>query len=219
MARHAWLTPDDDPSAPIVCREIAVPAYLLPALDGALWQLTEIWRWEKFGTLEPAQVIELYRQMYHDYRDSEGCMVGAINAFMTEDTPAGWLLCDGSTYGRVDYPRLYASIHSSFILDADNFNVPDLTDRFLGGVSSSGGTAVPGVVAGENSVTLSIDEMPAHTHTYTPPIINIDIEAPGVPDPIAAGLGVPTQTGSTGDGNAHENRPEYMTVRWYIRYR
>jgi hypothetical protein len=54
--------------------------------------------------------------------------------------------------------------------------------------------------------------MPAHTHTYLPPVVDLDLEAVGVPDIMAARLGTPIATGSTGDGNAHENRPPFHAV-------
>jgi microcystin-dependent protein len=56
--------------------------------------------------------------------------------------------------------------------------------------------------------------MPSHFHLYTPPIPNVDLEAPGVPDITAAGVS-PTTTGTGGAGGdqAHNNmQPSYVII-------
>lgn len=58
----------------------------------------------------------------------------------TATIPAGWYLCDGT------------------------FGTPNLTDRFVVG---AGDTYSPGATGGNNSVTLTTTELPAHTHTGT----------------------------------------------------
>lgn len=55
--------------------------------------------------------------------------------------PQGWALCDGSDVG-----------------------IPDLRDRFILGVNAGEN---PGVTGGSHTVTLSVANMPAHTHTFT----------------------------------------------------
>jgi microcystin-dependent protein len=57
------------------------------------------------------------------------------------NVPAGWLLCDGTSYKQSDYPDLFAAIGTANGGDAANFNVPDLRDRFIRGRN---GTAVNG---------------------------------------------------------------------------
>lgn len=54
--------------------------------------------------------------------------------------PAGWVLCNG------------------------NNNTPNLVDRFIVG---AGSTYSVGATGGSASVTLSTNEMPSHTHTFT----------------------------------------------------
>jgi microcystin-dependent protein len=46
---------------------------------------------------------------------------------------AGWLLCDGTSYKRSDYPDLFAAIGTANGGNATSFNVPDLRDRFIRG--------------------------------------------------------------------------------------
>ena len=119
------------------------------------------------------------------------------------------LVCDGSQYDRVDYPILYDRLDSSYIVDADTFSVPNLQDAFALGAGSAYSV---GDTGGEATHTLSGAEMPVHTHGYTTPIPNVDLEAPGVPDIVAAGIGPVVSTGSAGGGAAHNNLPPYEAL-------
>lgn len=119
------------------------------------------------------------------------------------------LLCDGATYNRVDYPGLYAALDLAYIIDADSFRVPDLAAAYVRGPAV--GEPV-GSRGGSNEHTLITEEMPPHNHGYTPPIPNVDIEAPGVPDILAAGVGPVTSTGSTGGGQPHNNQPLFEVL-------
>lgn len=49
----------------------------------------------------------------------------------------GWLPCDGSSYAATEYPDLYAVIGDSHGGGGTNFNVPQLADRFVRGVTGS----------------------------------------------------------------------------------
>lgn len=65
---------------------------------------------------------------------------GAIIPFAgpIEKIPVGWLLCDGSAYNQVDYPRLFESIGTYWGGPSpEMFNVPDLRGVSLRGVSGS----------------------------------------------------------------------------------
>lgn len=124
------------------------------------------------------------------------------------------LPCDGSAYSKVDYPLLYDAIDSAYIIDASTFRVPDLRERVLVG---EGVSMVTGDTGGESEHSLSIQEMPAHTHSYGQPSFNVDIESAGVPDPFAFGQPlIPTQTSSSGGGLPHNNMQPYHVVRWAI---
>lgn len=59
---------------------------------------------------------------------------GSIQMYGASTAPEGFLLCDGTSYRRVDYPALFAAIGSTFgAADAASFNVPDFR-----GVSPTG---------------------------------------------------------------------------------
>lgn len=57
----------------------------------------------------------------------------------TDGVPAGWLLCDGSSYHRDSYPRLHQSIGHVYGLCNDRlrFRVPDMSMRFVRGTSKT----------------------------------------------------------------------------------
>src|SRR5262245_23606689 len=55
---------------------------------------------------------------------------GAIFPFGGPVAPAGTLFCDGTSYVRTDYNRLFSAIGTAFgSVDASHFNVPDLRER------------------------------------------------------------------------------------------
>ena len=142
-------------------------------------------------------------------------LVGAILPHAMSTVSAFKMLdCDGSTYNKSDYPLLYAAIDPVFIISGSQFAVPDMRDRVPVGSGSSYTLDDSG---GVNSVTLTTNEIPTHSHQYFQPTFGIDIESVGVPDPTGVGNPpVPTQTTSVGGGSAHENRQPYRAVKFAI---
>lgn len=97
--------------------------------------------------------------------------------------PTGWALCDGTN------------------------NTPDLRGRFIVG---AGSTYAVGATGGSDSVTLTVAQMPSHTHS-------IDIaKASGYPSPSVlpevADYGVSTTSSSAGGSQPHENRLPYYAL-------
>lgn len=108
------------------------------------------------------------------------------------DIPTGWLLCDG------------------------NNGTPDLRAKFvLGAVTETGTKYSAGNTGGEEEHTLTIDEMPRHSHNYTDPLIG------------EGGLGIGNyhsnetflkpyvnsgETTEKGSSQAHNNMPPYYAL-------
>ena len=64
--------------------------------------------------------------------------VGSIQAYGGATSPQGWLLCQGQSLLRTDYPELFAVIGTSFgSVDSTHFNIPDLRDKFPEGASNT----------------------------------------------------------------------------------
>jgi len=113
------------------------------------------------------------------------------------------LLLDGTTYLSADYPEL-SDLLPTHLISGDDFILPDVDGAFPFGVLlEDDGSAV----AGSNDLVLTVGQLPAHDHTYTPPVLDVDMKTVGVPNIAAASVGTPTTTGSTGDGDNIDKRP------------
>jgi microcystin-dependent protein len=84
--------------------------------------------------------------------------------------PQGFALCDGSLLSITQNQTLFALIGTTYGGDGrTTFGLPDLRSRVPVGFSN---TAVPGVTpyalgtkSGSETVTLTVNQIPAHTHT------------------------------------------------------
>lgn len=152
-------------------------------------------------------------------------LIGVILPYASTDPPEGTLACDGSTYLRVDYPTLYATIDSVFIIDADSFAVPDLRGKVIIGANVDHSI---GDVGGAETVTLTTSEMPSHTHTNTP---HAHTEVTALPSVVTVGAGAPVPSAvpgagitgtsgvvidNTGGDGDHENMQPYLTLKYCI---
>lgn len=210
----AYLTPNTIPDE-TVCYSIRLPnePYLIAAFMGAVSELFKVWNWEAFGEMTPQETANAMQPVYQSMAEVRGaCMIGAILPFASSTLPANVLLCDGTSYDRVDYPELYSKLDSVFITGANTFVVPDLRGLFIKGKGSDN----IGDTGGAASVTLGIADIPAHDHIFqqhTPAPVTIGAGAPVI---VYTPPDIPTLTSQTGGGGAHENRPPYMTLVYGI---
>lgn len=204
-----YPTPVFAPTDPLLCRCIELRPSLWAVVFDTLQNLSyaEAWIQDDPAAATPGEVAEEIR-VATDKAVFAGCrMIGQIMMLAT-DTPTWCLECDGSEYLKTDYPELWAVVDVAYETDATHFRVPDLQSRFpLGGV-------LLGDSGGESAVTLTIAEMPAHTHSEQDPG-SVVVQA-GTPSVALADPGLPSSTGSTGGGEAHNNMPPYEVVRFVI---
>jgi microcystin-dependent protein len=95
---------------------------------------------------------------------------GSIMAFISTSAPSGWLICDGSAVSRTTYSALFAIIGTTFgVGDGVNtFNLPNTQGRMLVAYNSADTNFDSiGETGGNKNVTLTTNELPAHTHTGT----------------------------------------------------
>ena len=88
---------------------------------------------------------------------------GIIIPFAGTVAPQGCLFCDGSAVSRTTYAALFAVIGTTYGEGdgSTTFNIPDLSGRVVIGVSNSHAL---GTTGGSENVTLTSDQLPAHTH-------------------------------------------------------
>lgn len=138
--------------------------------------------------------------------------------FMSPADREGSLLCDGTQYHRVDYPDLYAFlVDTPYIDDADHFHVPNMLDVFVLGSDT------PDDTGGEATHVLSTNELPSHNHQESDRVGDAAFTwtgTTGAYKTLGAGstnsnTGVLT-TQNRGGGQAHNNMPPYITMRFYI---
>lgn len=103
---------------------------------------------------------------------------------LTATAPNGWLLCDGSSVLVSDYPALYNVIGYSNGGAGPSFTLPDFRNKLRMGA----GTLVAlGQKAGTDKLTLTTENLPAHTHGVVDPKhthgFTADAHAHGVTDP------------------------------------
>ena len=100
--------------------------------------------------------------------------IGEIRAFPYNFRPSmevEWLVCDGMLHNIREYQALYSVIGVRYGGDANSvFKVPDLRSRLAAGMGVQPETQTErmlGAQWGTDSVTLKVENMPAHTHALT----------------------------------------------------
>lgn len=94
--------------------------------------------------------------------------VGEIRMFAGNFAPAGWNFCDGSLLAISDFDTLFNLIGTTYGGDGQStFAVPDLRGRLpLHQGTGGGATYSQGQSGGTETVTLTIQQIPSHTHSF-----------------------------------------------------
>lgn len=91
---------------------------------------------------------------------------GTIHLFAGATAPTGFLLCQGQTVSRNTYPRLFSAISTNYGAGdgSTTFGIPDMQGRVAVGRSTAGTFSALNNRGGVDVHTLSVAEMPSHTH-------------------------------------------------------
>ncbi len=173
--------------------------------------------------------------------------IGEIRAFGFSFIPEGWMLCDGSRISLPDNVALY-SIIGSIYGNSDfktYFTIPNLQGLCLLGATGSSSFAQTGQTVGSETVALTNNNLPVHTHdmygdyhtgkeaalvTNTPgptvflsnPLAETSSgKTPGVyaySDVLPTSTPNPTLLNANGGSQAHENRMPYLSMQYCICY-
>lgn len=197
--------------------EVVIPSgfdYLALFL-GALSELTTEGMWREEG-IPQMDAIQAFSEVIVTVRRSIS-HIGFIVPIIQGAAPPGTLVCDGSTKNTADYPELYAVLPAA-LQHGTTFTLPDLRGRMLI-PSGQGPGGVPNIplydVLTHETVTLSVDNLPPHSHTYNE-ALSIPTAAGEIPT-VASEVNVfPSATGSVGSGTPIDIRPSHIGLLFVI---
>jgi microcystin-dependent protein len=158
--------------------------------------------------------------------------IGEIKLFAGNFAPVNWKICNGQELVINDYDTLFQLIGTTYGGDGTTtFALPDLRSRVpvhLGVPPSTGTTYTIGETGGVESVTLTVNQIPVHTHAFTasasgatdpnpqgnviaspPTLTPFIVDTPATP--MAANMIAPT-----GGSQPHENRMPCVAVNYII---
>jgi len=150
--------------------------------------------------------------------------VGEIRVFSFGFIPRGWAACDGQLLQVRDHQALYSVMGNTYGGDGKmNFAVPNLNGR---APIHPGSGIARGQAGGEEKHTLSVAEMPTHTHQVSGDSASATVNSPtksvwakSAHKPYAT---VPNTTLDTsaisnaGGSQAHTNMQPYLVVQYCI---
>lgn len=151
-----------------------------------------------------------------DISGLDGFPIGGITAYGGTVIPDGWLLCDGSTVSRELYSDLFKAVGTVFG-EGDGlttFALPNLSSKFIYGTSDA---ATVGDTGGEEAHTLTIGEMPPHSHEVKGSSNNAGGYSVLGQWNGYASAAVSFSSGLSGGGQAHNNMPPYIKLYYIIK--
>lgn len=176
--------------------------------------------------------------------------MGEVRVFGFDYAPQDWAFCDGAQVSVSQMQALYAVLGNVFGGTANvNFNLPNLDGYAVQGIDPAASVGVPiamGQNVGSQTVTLSYNQMPPHSHqmhVYIPtggaaaypttmeatpengsrlfdmlvPNSTGALSNVGLWGPDTQQTGLsPLAVGAAGSGAAHENRQPYLAMNYCI---
>ena len=159
--------------------------------------------------------------------------MGEIRMFAGNFAPAGWMFCEGQVLPISDNMTLYQLIGTTYGGDGqETFNLPNLQSRVpnhMGTLSSTGTTFTIGQQGGAETVTLTTQQLPTHTH----PLLGADVQGT-LPDPAnnvtarshtanvflyledVPSIAMANAIGPAGGSQPHDNIQPYLCVSFII---
>ena len=171
---------------------------------------------------------------------SDTLPIGSVIEWYSDTIPDNWLLCNGQAVSRTDYSALFEVIGTTYGTGngTTTFNLPNKMGRVGVGKSDISPYNQLGNTGGETTHTLTLNEMPRHSHSsavinpssgggaYPAPSMGFDYTATknGVVIPLAQTLPASTSgyLSSTmgnyqGENSAHNNMPPYIITNYIIK--
>ena len=154
--------------------------------------------------------------------------LGEIRMFAGDYAPDGWLLCTGELLPIADYEALFSLLGTTYGGDGQtSFAVPDLRGRVP---IHPGHQYRPGQTGGQETVSLTINQIPAHQHA-----MGMSIDPASSNDPAgrlmapeadqklyattsATGEFSPNAVEAVGGAQDHDNMMPYQVLNFIIAY-
>lgn len=97
--------------------------------------------------------------------------IGCGMDWFTDTAPDNWMLCQGQAISRTTYAQLFAIIGTTYGIGdgITTFNLPDFRGRTGVGKSATGIFNNLGNEAGTETNTLTVEQLPSHSHTVNDP--------------------------------------------------
>lgn len=157
--------------------------------------------------------------------------VGEIRMFAGNFAPNGWMFCEGQTLPISENDVLFQLIGTTYGGDGqETFNLPNLASRvpIHMGTGPDGTTYQIGEMAGTEQETLTVQQIPSHTHSLVAsqdnalqvtPLDNV-LATPTAMDLYKVGIAaVPmaaSSIGAAGGSQPHENTQPFLCVNFII---
>jgi microcystin-dependent protein len=154
--------------------------------------------------------------------------IGEIRVFAGNFAPLGWALCNGQLMAIAENTALFQLLGTTYGGDGvQTFALPNLQGRVLIHQGQAIGLSnyLMGQVGGAESVALSAQQLPVHTHPLVGvaasatapnpgPNVTLAMSPSGIP---IYGTGAntalaPQAITAAGSGQAHENRQPYLAI-------
>jgi microcystin-dependent protein len=155
--------------------------------------------------------------------------VGEIRMFAGSFAPAGWMFCDGSLLPISENEVLFQLIGTTYGGDGEEtFALPNLQSRvpIHMGTGPSGTTYQLGEMAGVEQVTLTAQQIPAHTHsmlgsanspTGPVPVGQVHAAASIYTAPASSPLNMNAQSiVPVGGSQPHDNMQPFLVISYII---
>ena len=153
--------------------------------------------------------------------------IGEVRMFGGNFAPAGWMFCEGQLLSISEYDTLFTLIGTTYGGDGQTtFGLPDLRGRVP---LHFGGGLTLGETGGAESVTLTVQQIPAHSHPFGASSANASTSSAGgnmlaqTPSGTPYISGMPANTplaaqsiGATGGSQPHNNFQPYLCVSFII---
>jgi microcystin-dependent protein len=174
---------------------------------------TPVYGWEIADGPDAPNVPYALTQLATDIENTlvgAGAPIGAVIAYGGSTAPTNWHLCDGTAHGST---ALQGVLGSSL--------TPDLRGRFV--LAAAAGHPA-GQTGGVETHTLTVGEMPPHSHTMTvsgeaaiggTSSQKVQTNAAG-PFAVTGNI-VGINAASTGGGAAHNNMPPFYALTYIIK--